>query len=321
MTVALVVGSLHMDLIATAHELPTPGASVTGDHFTKSPGGKAGNQAVQLARLGIPTALVARVGDDPFGDELVAAMTGNGVDTSHIVRDPDLATGASTVLSAGGEYLSIIVPGVSAALSRSDLDRVAASVEVVVAQLELPPEAASMTAGWADERQVPFVLNASPLPATLDPNAERAITVAETVVVNRAEAARLAERDVASAADAHVAAELIGRRYGVATVVITLGSSGALCRHPAGIDYHPGWPVQVVDTVGSGDAFLATFVASRVEGRSIPLTLERATAAGAMACAHAGTHGGMPTADALHAFVQRGPIYRNLSRGSKPVPS
>lgn len=318
MTVALVVGSLHMDLIATATTLPTPGASVTGDAFTRSPGGKAGNQAVQLARLGIPTTLLARVGADLFGDELVAAMAEKGVDTSRIARDPVLPTGASAVLSAGGEYLSIIVPGASASLARADLDGVPTSVEVVVAELELPVDVSTMVAGWADERGVPLVLNASPLPDPIDPAANEVVRSAATVVVNRAEAALLSGREVESAADANAAAEIITGRHGVTTVIVTLGSAGALCRHPVGIDYHPGWPVAVVDTVGSGDAFLATYVASRIEGRSVPLSLERATAAGALACTRSGALAGMATADELQAFIDRGPVYRNLSRGSKP---
>ena len=319
MTVALVVGSLHMDLIATAGTLPTPGASVTGDSFVRSPGGKAGNQAVQLARLGIPTSLVARVGIDPFGDDLVAAMTAAGVDASLIARDPDQATGASTVLSAEGDYLSIIVPGASASLTRADLDAVPPSIEVVLVQLELPDQVAAMVAAWATERGLPLVLNASPLPDSLADLITGVVKSADTVVVNRAEAARLAERGVASAADAHLAAEAIAERYGVGTILVTLGASGALCRHPAGIDFHPGWPVRVVDTVGSGDAFLGTFVASRIEGRSVPIAMERATAAGALACTHGGAFAGMPDPEELQAFIDRGPVYRDLSRGSQPT--
>lgn len=318
MTIALVVGSLHMDLIATAEVLPTPGSSVTGDSFTRSPGGKAGNQAVQLARLGIPTSLVARIGSDPFGDELAAAMSTNAVDRSLVVRDPVLPTGASTVLSAAGEYLSVIVPGASAALRRSDLDDIPLSVEVVVSQLELPADVTSMVAGWSVERRIPLVLNASPLPARLDKTTAATVASAQTLAVNRAEASLLAQRDVASAADAHLAAEAIMARYGGDVILITLGSAGALCRHPAGIDYHPGWPVMVVDTVGSGDAFLAAFVASRLGGRSVPLALERATAAGALACTRSGAIAGLPTSDELDAFQSRGPVYRNLSRGSQP---
>ena len=319
MTIALVVGSLHMDLIATAGTLPTPGASVTGNTFVRSPGGKAGNQAAQLARLRIPTSLVARVGTDPFGDDLVAAMTAVGVDASLIARDPDRATGASTVLAAEGDYLSIIVPGASASLARADLDAVPASIEVVLVQLELPQEVAAMVAAWAAERGLPLVLNASPLPDSLDDVIAGVVRSADTVAVNRAEAARLAERGVDSAADAHLAAEVIAERYGVRTILITLGASGALCRHPAGIDFHPGWPVRVVDTVGSGDALLGTFVASRIEGRSVPLAMERATAAGALACTHAGAFAGMPDPEELQAFVDRGPVYRDLSHGSRPA--
>ena len=55
-----VVGSVHTDLIASADSMPMPGSSVLGSRFTLAPGGKAGNQAAQLARLGVTTWLVSR---------------------------------------------------------------------------------------------------------------------------------------------------------------------------------------------------------------------------------------------------------------------
>lgn len=70
----VVVGSVHMDLAATAARLPEQGETMPGSRLATHPGGKGGNQAVQAALLGHPSALVGRVGDDAFGRRLLAAL-------------------------------------------------------------------------------------------------------------------------------------------------------------------------------------------------------------------------------------------------------
>src|SRR5215208_3881060 len=106
-----VVGSVHMDVVATAGRLPAAGESVVGHRVALTPGGKAGNQAAQAALNGARTFLVGRIGRDVFGDQLRAALARTGVDTTYLRVDSQDATGVSPVLSgADGEYASIIVP-------------------------------------------------------------------------------------------------------------------------------------------------------------------------------------------------------------------
>ena len=107
----VVLGSVHMDLIATAARLPGRGESVTGGTFAMAPGGKAGNQACQCALAGAETRILTRFGDDAFGRELTSALAARGVDVSLVAVDPEAATGASTVLAGEGDYQSIIAPG------------------------------------------------------------------------------------------------------------------------------------------------------------------------------------------------------------------
>ena len=66
----IVFGSLNMDLVAQVPRLPQPGETLLGQDFTMVPGGKGANQAVAAARLGAPTTMVGRVGDDGFGTAL-----------------------------------------------------------------------------------------------------------------------------------------------------------------------------------------------------------------------------------------------------------
>src|SRR5919112_6072491 len=139
----IVVGSVHMDVVATADRLPAKGESVVGHRVALSPGGKAGNQAAQAALNGARTFLVGRVGGDVFGDRLRAALTRTGVDTTYLSVDPQEATGVSPVLTgADGEYASIIVPGAGQRLEPEDLDAARdafARSAVLLLPLEIPP--------------------------------------------------------------------------------------------------------------------------------------------------------------------------------------
>ncbi len=67
----LVFGSINMDLVARASRLPVPGETLLGRDFFTAPGGKGANQAVAIARLGVSTQMVGRVGRDSFGSEFV----------------------------------------------------------------------------------------------------------------------------------------------------------------------------------------------------------------------------------------------------------
>jgi len=101
---AVVLGSVHMDLIATAQRLPGRGESVVGQGFTTSPGGKAGNQACQLVKCGTDASILTRLGNDSFGRQLLEHLGSHGVDPSLISVDEKEPTGASTVFVAEGDY-------------------------------------------------------------------------------------------------------------------------------------------------------------------------------------------------------------------------
>ena len=64
---AVVVGSLHYDIVVDAHHRPAAGETVTGTAWRPVFGGKGGNQAAAVVAAGIPCRMVSAVGDDGFG--------------------------------------------------------------------------------------------------------------------------------------------------------------------------------------------------------------------------------------------------------------
>src|SRR5579862_6362502 len=107
-----------MDMTASAAHLPAPGETVIGNGFTMVPGGKGNNQAVTCARQGAATAFVGRVGTDAFGDIVLEGLINEGIDVTHLGRDPDVATGiAHITLDASGQNFIIVVPRANHALT------------------------------------------------------------------------------------------------------------------------------------------------------------------------------------------------------------
>ena len=84
------------------------------------------------------------------------------------------------------------------------------------------------------------------------------------------------------------AARELAKVLGVEACVVTAGASGSAACHQGGIVFQPSFFIKVVDTIGAGDAYLGAFVAGMIEGLSLPATLKRAAAAGAIAVSRAG---------------------------------
>ncbi|MCY3691992.1 MAG: PfkB family carbohydrate kinase, partial [Chloroflexi bacterium] len=89
----LSLGGINMDLVTFSDRLPADGETVVGRQFVTYAGGKGANQAVTVARMGVRSAMVGRVGDDMFGPELVELLQSAGVETG--------AVGVSEYVSSG----------------------------------------------------------------------------------------------------------------------------------------------------------------------------------------------------------------------------
>src|SRR5690554_4172102 len=93
----LVIGSFMMDLVVRTPRAPKDGETVIGTDYKRFPGGKGANQAVAAARLGAQVTMAGKLGSDSFGDEMLAALEADHVDTANILRDPDAPTGVGAI--------------------------------------------------------------------------------------------------------------------------------------------------------------------------------------------------------------------------------
>ncbi len=114
----IVLGSINMDLVVRAPQLPRPGETLHGSDFLTVGGGKGANQATAAARLGAPVYFIGAVGMDDFGTRRLADMTADGIDVSHIARLPDSPTGVALItVDAAGENTIVLAAGANMAIT------------------------------------------------------------------------------------------------------------------------------------------------------------------------------------------------------------
>ncbi|KAA9132581.1 ribokinase [Marinihelvus fidelis] len=276
-----VIGSVNLDLVARVRAFPRPGETVTDATLDRHPGGKGGNQAIAIRRLGANVRLVACVGNDSTADEALAGLAREGVILDHVQRIDGAATGTAMIAVDGnGENQIVVAPGANRLFTPERL--VLPACDVVIAQLEVPMDTLEAAA-----RAHPgfFCLNAAPA----RPVSPALLADVDLLVVNEIEA------------------EAIGPNLDNFNgwLAVTYGASGAeLMRHGNWVASSDAPRVDAIDTVGAGDAFTAALAFGLGSGQSPDVALNRACTAGALATTRAGAQSS-PTLEALEQFLAR----------------
>jgi ribokinase len=306
----LVVGSLNMDQVVRVPRIPTLGETLlTTASLRLVPGGKGANQAVAIARLGASVAMAGRVGSDPFGIQLLQALQAATVTTDLIVAEQEEVSGTAFIfLGPDGDNAIIVAPGTNAHMGhdRAQLTRILAASEqssAVVLQLEIPLEVVQQVIKHAYKSGVPAILNLAPA-QQLPRETLRQLSV---LIVNETEASLLSGQRVESVEDARIVATVL-LEYGIPTVVITLGSRGALLATRDGPErticsfYEEAPKVHVVDTTAAGDCFVGALTVALVEKQPPKQALRFAIYASALKVTRFGAQSGLPTRAEVLAF-------------------
>jgi ribokinase len=309
----VVVGSYNRDVALYVDRLPGPGETVLGNGRLESPGGKGSNQAIQAARAGAATAMVAAIGQDGAGDEAMALWAAEGIDTAGVVRLAEIGTGMAAILvDAAAENLIVVDSGANARLASAHVEAAAGLIgaaKLTLAQLETPAPATLRAFEIARAAGAATLLNAAPAPKALD---QALLALTDILVVNEGEGMALSGHDHAAAIG-----EALLQRVGRA-VVVTLGARGAMLfehRRPPLAGAPP--PVQAIDTTGAGDAFVGAFAARWAAATDAPAALAWGLAAGALACTAKGAALACADGARIAALAQSALA---LSRGASQQP-
>jgi len=291
--VAVVVfGSINMDLVVRTPRLPTPGETLTGHTFFTAPGGKGANQAVACARLGAPTRMVGRVGDDLFGEQLRASLRSFGVQDDGVLTTPGPSGVALIAVDDTAENTIVIVPGANGAVSIADIPRLERALDgarALLLQLEVPIETVVAAARAAHTRGVTVILD----PAPALPLPDELYALADIITPNEHEATTLTGIAVHDDQGAIAAARALIAR-GARRVALKLGARGALTADAEGEQFWSPFTVTPVDTVAAGDAFNGGLAVALSEGRSFNEAIRWGLAAGALSVTRHGAQPSMP---------------------------
>ncbi|MFJ1512406.1 carbohydrate kinase family protein [Cellulosimicrobium funkei] len=315
----VVVGDANVDLVLRGDVIPRFGqAEQLADSGDLVVGGSASIAAAGVARLGVPTRLVARVGADAFGTFTLDALRAAGVDVSAVEVSHDEPTGLSVVLSTPDDRAILTVAGTIPTLTGSHalavLDgwdgppgvvhvasyflqpRLAADLPAVLASARARGWSTSLDTNWDPAERWAGLADLLPHVDVLLPNRNELRAVAGALGAGPRDAPSTGDPDIALARA--VAAR--GPR-----VVVKDGARGGWSVGPAGAAVHaPGLDVDVVDTTGAGDSFDAGYLAALAHGIEDEAERVRwAACAGSLSTLGPGGTGAQATLAALRAAL------------------
>lgn len=291
-----VLGDVAVDIALKVEQYPREGGDAFATESRTGVGGCGANIGIVLARLNTPATVIANVGADEWGRAAVALLRSNGVDVSAISYDPHAATHLIMVVVSGdAERTMFGHRGASANVGQWQMDSLSPTTAVIVSGYALLGDArqaqARRVVRAAFEAGAPVILDlpADP-PSTVRAALPDVLPYLSVLVTGADEIRRITgSRDPALAARS-----LRNERL---TVVVTLGSEGCLSATADGLIRVPGIPVDLVDTTGAGDAFVAGLTAAQLAGLGPRDTLAVANAFGAAATLRPGAGEAMPWPD------------------------
>ncbi|WP_326685972.1 PfkB family carbohydrate kinase [Streptomyces sp. NBC_01795] len=239
------------------------------------PGGNAVNVAVHAARCGAEAAYLGVLGTDEAGGHIRTALDAEGVGTDR-VRTADGPNAYATVRldAEGNRHFAGSDEGVSRFTpDDADLDWLAGF------DLLHTGDCSGL------EHALPLLARACPLSYDFSdrpwPYAEPLLPHVRYAVFSRPGAG---DREAAALADA-------AHRAGPETVIVTRGGGGALVSRDGVPHLQPVTPVEVVDTLGAGDSFVARLMVALLDGAAVPSAAAQAAAYAAEVCTHEGAFG------------------------------
>lgn len=298
----LIIGSSNMDLNVYSKRLPKPGETVTGGMFQQFLGGKGANQAVASVRSGAKTIFIGKIGKDAFGDQMLSSLTKEGIDSGHIIRDPQEASGVAFILiDENGENMISVAPGANFNLTPEEIrahSDIIKGASALVVQMEIPIDTITEIFKIAAEGNAIKILNPAPLKQIpgdtlknidiIIPNEGELYNLHLLLGYNELRAIEGKEKIIEAAKDIAI--------FGVNTIITTLGSKGSLIydsKTEQAIEV-PAFKVQAIDTVGAGDCFNGVLASKLSKGESIENAVKYATAAASIAVTRRGAQASMP---------------------------
>lgn len=298
----IVLGSLNMDLTIQCVDLPKNGETINGSDFFMNPGGKGGNQAVAAAKLGAETHMIANIGRDVFGEQLLNALNSYKVHTEGVFCDEQVASGVAMVIRSHGDNRIILGNGANHTLSEaafvSMLNQLAQRNDIFLTQLENDYSLVRSAVRHAKEKGMYTILNPAPA-RVLDRDVYENL---DLIVVNQSECELLTgiyPCDEDSCMEAMHSFEAKG-----VAAIITLGTHGSMSNAFGRYLFVPAQRVETVDTTGAGDSFIGALCSCLSRDMDMKEAMEFATQVAALTVTRIGAQASIPYKEEVEQYFK-----------------
>ncbi|MHC4052102.1 sugar kinase [Bradyrhizobium sp. 25ACV] len=279
----LCIGIPVRDLTFRVEAVPTRGSKANASHLAEICGGNALNAAIAIARLGGRVFFAGPMGDarETSSGFILDQMAQEGIDTTRIVRMPDVTTPVSAIMiePSGERTLTIYRDPGLWSVKLPDADELLADCRAVLVESRCASFCVDLCAE-ARRRGIPVIVGV-----------DRAMSLQDGLLTAASHLLFASEQvqETAGIADDGKALRRLARLT-PAFLAATRGPLGSIWLNEAGeLEETAAFPVQAVDTLGAGDAYHGAFALSLAEGGDVRQALRFAAAAAALKCTR---HGG-----------------------------
>ncbi|MDD1535694.1 MULTISPECIES: sugar kinase [unclassified Bradyrhizobium] len=279
----LCIGIPVRDLTFRVAAVPARGSKANATHLAEICGGNALNAAIAITRLGGRVAFAGPMGDvrETSSGFILAQMAQEGIDTTHIVRMPDVTTPVSAIMiePSGERTLTIYRDPRLWTVKLPDADNLLADCRALLVESRCAAFAIALCTE-ARRRGIPVIVGV-----------DRAMSLQDGLLT-AASHLLFASEQVQETAGIADDGEALRRLAGLtpAFLAATRGPDGTIwLNETAAIEETPAFAVQAVDTLGAGDVFHGAFTLRLAEGEHVREALRFAAAAAALKCTR---HGG-----------------------------
>ena len=292
----IVFGSINMDLVVYSDAKPNDGETVIGNSFETFLGGKGSNQAVAASKLGADVSFVGKVGSDLYGQKLKEQLNLEKVNTQLLGEiEGESGVAVINVIESSSENQIIVIPGANAHVSADQIDdKTLASVEILISQLEVPPNQIELLFSRVKQGHCYRILNVAPAIEF----STSLFNETDLLVVNEIELEALAKKKLkdTNIDSIRASVDLLSLAKHQA-IVVTLGAEGVYVRDQNKDEYIEGHKVNSVDTTGSGDCFIGAMASYLIEDKNLFDASVFANKAASISVTRKGASSSMPTKD------------------------
>lgn len=300
------LGACAYDLLGVVPSFPRPDTKNKMVRFIQQGGGPVATALVSLARLGVRTSFIGKLGDNEFSHSVIDELIKEGVDINNIIKEEAAGPHFAFVLvdEKKGSRTIYWTDQMVADLKRDALNKDYITSCRVLHLDDSDLSAAILAASWAKEEGIMTVLDAE------NPRKKQLLSLVKVIdylIVPEEFALTFSGTD-----NAEEATHCLLKK-GPKVVVVTQGKRGSFTRTRKKSFYQPAFKVSVVDTTGCGDVFHGGFIYGLLKNWPIEAVCEFASAVAAIKCERLGGRAGCPSLEKVREFL--------LSSGSGRIKS